>query len=62
MAGPFYKLNFPIETPEAYKFWKSKHKGNHMKAVIAFSTSLENANENMRREGYSRFWRELLLS
>ena len=62
MAGPFYKLNFPIETPEAYKFWKSKHKCNHMKAVIAFSTSLENANENMRRDGYSRFWRERAIA
>lgn len=53
----FYKHNYPIETDEAVAFWASNHKCNRMKAIIAFSFDLQNANINLRREGYSRFWR-----
>ena len=46
-----FKLNFPIETPEAYTFWASKHKCNRIKAIVAFSYDVQNANDNLRRHG-----------
>lgn len=55
-------LNFPIETEAAKKFWASKHKCNKAKAIVAFSTSLENANGNLDRYGYTRGWRERILA
>lgn len=49
-----FKLNFPIETPQAKLFWASRHKSNRMKAIIAFSYNKENAIANLRRYGYPR--------
>jgi len=54
-------LNYPIETKEAQKFWASRHKCNKMKSIIAFSLNLDNANDNLRRYGYSRAWRKRAL-
>lgn len=56
-----YKLNFPIVTDEAYAFWESRHKLNRIKAIIAFSLNLENANDNLRRAGYYRQYRKRFL-
>lgn len=58
----FYKLNYPITTPEAIKFWASRHKCNRMKAVIAFSTDLQDANMNLRNDGFALFWREKAIA
>ncbi|MCS5737470.1 hypothetical protein, partial [Herbiconiux daphne] len=60
MANHF-KLNFPIESPEAYKFWGSKHKLNRIKAIIAFSLDVDNANDNLRRAGYYNLYRKRML-
>lgn len=51
-------LNYPIETEEAKKFWASRHKCNKMKCIIAFSLNLDNANDNLRRFGYTLSWRK----
>ncbi|MGG7954782.1 hypothetical protein PGN61_20980 [Klebsiella aerogenes] len=56
-----YKLNFPIKTDEANKFWSSHHKLNKVKAVIAFSLNVDNANDNLRRYGFTRGFRERCL-
>lgn len=56
-----YKLNFPIVTDEAYAFWESRHKLNRIKAIIAFSLDLDNANDNLRRAGYYRQYRKRYL-
>lgn len=53
----YFKHNYPIETDEAREFWASNHKCNRMKAIIAFSFDLHNANMNLLRAGYSRLWR-----
>lgn len=47
-----------IETEEARLFWGSKHKCNKMKSIIAFSSDLDNANDNLRRHGYTLQWRK----
>lgn len=52
-----FKLNFPVVTDEAQMFWASKHKSNRLKAIAAFSLNKENYNDNMRRAGYSLWWR-----
>ncbi len=55
--APFgYKLNYPIETPEAIKFWESRHKCNRAKAICAFSLDEENALRNFTRRGYTHMW------
>ena len=51
-------LNYPIETEEARLFWASRHKCNKMKSIIAFSLDLDNANDNLRRFGYTLQWRK----
>ncbi|ELQ8980640.1 hypothetical protein R3B00_001302 [Klebsiella pneumoniae] len=56
-----YKLNYPIETDEAKKFWESRHRLNRIKAIIAFSLDLDNANDNLRREGYHNTYRRKYL-
>lgn len=56
-----FKLNYPVETAAAKKFWASRHKCNRMKAIIAFSLDLENANDNLRRHGYAKQWRNRAL-
>ena len=56
-----FKLNYPIETEEAQKFWASRHALNHIKAIIAFSTDLDNANDNLRRFGYAYHYRKRYL-
>lgn len=56
-----YRLNYPIETPEAYAFWASRHKANRAKAIMAFSLNLDNANDNYRRWGYPRQFRKRAL-
>lgn len=56
------KLNYPIETPEAYAFWSSNHKCNRIKAIMAFSLNICNANDNLRRYGYTRAWRQRALA
>lgn len=56
-----FKLNYPVETPEALDFWKSNIKVNKIKAIIAFSLNLENANDNLRRKKYSRAFRKRAL-
>lgn len=52
------RLNYPIKTPEAEAMWGSRHKCNRMKSIIAFSLTLENANDNLRRYGYTLQWRK----
>lgn len=51
-------LNYPVETDLQKKFWASRHKCNKMKSIIAFSLDLDNANDNLRRYGYTRAWRK----
>lgn len=53
-----FKLNYPIETTEAKKFWASRHLCNRVKAIVAFSLNLDNANDNLRRAGYPRGFRK----
>lgn len=53
-----FKLNYPVETKEARKFWASKHVCNRVKAIIAFSRDLSNANDNLRRAGYANGFRK----
>ncbi|MGL5583487.1 MAG: hypothetical protein ACRDCE_21370 [Cetobacterium sp.] len=48
---PMHRMAYPIKTPEAYAFWASHHKCNRIKAIIAFSTSVDDAMHNMRRFG-----------
>lgn len=62
VPSPLYKLNYPIETEAAYKFWDSNHKANKCKAVIAFSLDLDNANDNLRRHGFARQFRKRALA
>lgn len=57
-----YIFNYPIETEEAEAFWDSEHKCNTAKAFVAFSTSVENCNEIMKRHKYSYQWRKRVLS
>lgn len=45
---PMHKYSFPIETPEAYKFWASRHLCNRVKAIIAFSRTKNDALRNLR--------------
>lgn len=53
MATPsMHKMAFPVETPEAYKFWASRHLCNRVKAIISFSLNEEDAMHNMRRFGF----------
>lgn len=54
-------LNFLIETKEAQKFWASINKENKLKAIIAFSLNLDNANHNLRRFGYKNIYRKIKL-
>lgn len=54
-------LNFPIKTKEAQRFWASSKKENKLKAIIAFSLDLDNANHNLRRYGYKNIYRKLKL-
>ncbi|HDU5574526.1 TPA: hypothetical protein RFV54_001059 [Klebsiella aerogenes] len=56
-----YRLNFPIETEQAQLFWASYHKLNRVKAIIAFSLDEDNANDNLRRFGFTRGFREICL-
>lgn len=57
-----FRLNYPVETPEALDFWNSNIKTNKIKAIIAFSLDLENANDNLRRRGYYRQYRKRALA
>lgn len=50
-------LNYPIESDIQQKFWGSKHRVNYVKSIICFSLDLSNANDNLRRYGFSRSWR-----
>lgn len=51
------RLNWPITTEAEKAIWGSRHKCNRMKAIIGFSLNLDNANDNLRRFGYTRSWR-----
>lgn len=55
-------LNFPTTTPEAQKFWASKHKCNKAKAIMAFSKDLRNANWNLIQYGYTNSWRSKIFA
>lgn len=55
-------LNYPIETALAKKFWASRHKSNKAKAIMAFSTSIENANWNLIQYGYTNSWRDRIIA
>lgn len=57
-----YRCNFPIKTEEAKKFWASRNKANRCKAIIAFSTDLENANDNLRRWKFYYLFRKRALA
>lgn len=61
VPSPLFKLNYPIETVEARAFWSSNQKLNRIKAIIAFSLTLENANDNLRRYGYAKQFRNRAL-
>lgn len=53
MPSPaMHKMAFPIETPDAYRFWASRHKCNRAKAIISFSRTLKDANQNLRKAGF----------
>lgn len=55
-------LNYPIKTHEALNMWgAAPHICNIVKAIIATSYDLHNANDNLRRYGYSRGWRTKAL-
>ena len=56
-----FKLNYPVKTANAKKFWGSRHICNRMQCIIAFSLNLSNANDNLRRAGYSYAWRKRAL-
>lgn len=56
-----YKLNYPVETDTAKKFWESHHRLNRIKCIIAFSLNMDNANDNLRRFGYARQYRKKYL-
>lgn len=63
MATPtMHKYTYPIETPEAHKFWGSRHVCNRVKAIIAFSRDLTEANSNLRRSGFQRHFRKRALN
>lgn len=53
--------NHPNLTALQIKFWNSKHVCNHTKAIIAFAFNLKNANDSLRRYGYTRGWRTKAL-
>lgn len=55
-------LNYLITTPEAQKFWASKHKCNKAKAIMAFSKTLQNANWNLIQYGYTNSWRSKIFA
>lgn len=54
---PMHKMPFPIETPNAYKFWASRHVCNRVKAIISFSLDREDAMHNLRRFGFPYHFR-----
>ncbi|EBA3920930.1 hypothetical protein EE88_21615 [Salmonella enterica] len=56
-----FKHNYEIRTPLQIKFWSSSIKDNRVKAIIAFSLDYENAQENLRRAGYTYGWRQRKL-
>lgn len=62
VPSPLYKLNYPVETPEALAFWSSRFKANRIKAIIAFSLNESNANDNLRRFNYPRQFRRRALA
>ncbi|QQG33635.1 hypothetical protein PQC34_gp099 [Cronobacter phage A24] len=62
VPSPLYKLNYPVETPEALAFWSSRFKQNRIKAIIAFSLNEDNANDNLRRFNYPRQFRRRALA
>lgn len=57
-----HRLAYPIITPEAYKFWGSRHLCNRVKAIIAFSKTLEDANSNLRRNGFQTHFRKRAIN
>ncbi|MGL5564207.1 MAG: hypothetical protein ACRDC4_00570 [Plesiomonas sp.] len=58
MTSPaMHKMAYPIETPEAFKFWASRHICNRLKAIICFSKDEEDAKRNLRRFGYPYHFR-----
>lgn len=62
MPSPaMHKMAFPIVTPEALKFWGSRHKCNRAKAIISFSVDIPDANQNLRRYGFHRHLRRRAL-
>ena len=63
MSTPsMHKYAYPIETEEAKKFWASRHVCNRIKAIIAFSKNLTDANSNLRRSGFQRHLRKRALN
>lgn len=58
MATP----NYEVKTETQIKFWGSRHKCNEMKSIICFSLDLENANDNLRRYGYTLGWRQKAIN
>ncbi|EBW2292206.1 hypothetical protein DFV88_24800 [Salmonella enterica subsp. enterica serovar Newport] len=61
MIERFYKHNYEIKTPLQIKFWSSAHRDNRIKAIIAFSLDYDNANDNLRRAGYTFGYRHKKL-
>lgn len=59
---PMHKYAYPIETPEAYKFWASRHVCNQVKAIISFSRNLNEANDNLRKSGFQRHFRKRAIN
>ncbi|MGL5015957.1 MAG: hypothetical protein ACRC6V_17015 [Bacteroidales bacterium] len=56
MPNPsMHKMAYPIETEAAYKFWGSRHVCNRVKAIISFSTDIEDALLNLRRHGFTSY-------
>lgn len=52
---------YKITTIDAFRFWSSDHKCNRVKAIIAFSKDLEDANNNLKRAGYKNLIRKRIL-
>lgn len=58
--GSQYK--YKIKTIDALRFWSSDHRCNKVKAIIAFSKDLEDANRNLRIAGYKNIFRKKALA
>lgn len=55
------KVYLPMISASAYKFFGSNHKCNHAKAVMAHSATMVQANDTLRRRGFTLQMRKRIL-